>query len=228
MTTSADHMPPPSAAVRPLRLAILVPTLLVDVAAPIAIFKGLQAFGLSPLWALAAGCVPPVLNNLRVWLQSRRLDPVGIVMMASIASGPAAALISGQIASRIVTDGLLNSAWGLAFLGSLLFRRPAIFFIIRALVAGEDASRTEAWNSLWGYRRFRSSLRWITAVWGIVYFAEVLIELGLARLLSAEAVVTLAPLMNVGGTLGLILFTRQAMKATRARLEREERLTWPL
>jgi len=228
MTAATDPTTPANPTARPFRFAMLVPTLVVDVALPIALFKGLQALGIPPLWALAAGCAPPVLNNLRVWVRSRRLDPVGILMMASIASGPVAALITGQISSRIATDCLLNSAWGLAFLGSLLFSRPAIFYLIRALVAGEDASRTEIWNGLWRYATFRSAMRRITAAWGLVYFAEVLVELGLARALTADTVVTFVPLMNVGGTLGLIVFTRLAMQAARRRLERLEHLKWPL
>lgn len=228
MTAATGQTPPASLSARPLRLSMLVPTLLVDVAAPIALFKGLEAVGVAPIWALAAGCAPPVLNNLRVWISARRLDPVGILMMASIASGPVATLITGEIASRIVTDCLLNCAWGLAFLGSLLFTRPAMFFLIRALVAGEDASRTEAWNGLWRYATFRSALRSITAMWGLVYFAEVLIELTLARGLRPDTVLTIAPLMNAGGTLGLIVLTRLRLRALRGRLERVERLTWPL
>jgi hypothetical protein len=226
---AATHQTAPaSPAPRPFRFAMLVPTLAVDVAAPIAIFKGLEALGIPPIWALAAGCVPPVLNNLRVWLQSRRLDPVGILMMASIASGPVASLISGSIASRIVTDCLLGGAWGLAFLGSLAFSRPAMFYLIRALVAGEDAERTQTWNGLWRYAAFRRTLRSITAVWGGFYFAGVLIELGLTRLLTVETVVTIGPIMNLAQTLLLIVFTRLAMQAMRRRLERREHLIWPL
>ncbi len=159
---------PAAPTARSFRLTMLVPTLLVSVAAPIAIFKGLEAVGVAPVWALMVGCVPPLLNNLRVWIASRRLDPVGILMMASIAGGPVAALISGSIASRIAADCLMSSAWGLAFLGSLLFSRPAPFYLIRALVAGDDASRTGAWNGLWRYAAFRSTLRSITALVGRV------------------------------------------------------------
>ena len=233
MTAATADMTPdettsPRSAARPFRLAMLVPALLVDVAAPIAIFKGLEAAGVFPIWALAAGCTPPLLNNLRVWIRSRRLDPVGIVMMASIASGPVAALISGQLSSRIITDCILSSAWGGAFLGSLLLSRPAMFFLIRALIAGEDASRTQAWNGLWRYGAFRSTLRAITATWGGFYFAGLAIELGLTRVLSIDTVVTIGPLLNIGSTLLLIVITRLAMRAMRRRLERVEHLTWPL
>ena len=219
---------PAGAAPKPFRLLMLAPTLVVDGLLPIAILKALEAFGVAPLEALAAGCVPPVLNNLRVWIQSRRLDPVGILIIASIASGPIASLASGQIGARIVTDCLLNGAWGAAFLGSLLFAKPVMFFLIRSLVAGEDATRAEAWNGLWRLATFRTTLRSITAAWGAVYVAEVLIEAGLAGVLSPDNLFTIVPLMNIGGTLGLIVLTRLWMRAMRRRLERVEQLTWPL
>ena len=224
--TNTVQTTPATLAPRPFRLAMIAPTLVVDVALPIAIFKGLEWQGSAPVWALAAGCAPPVLNNLRVWIGSRRLDPIGILIMASLAGGVVASLVSGNIGSRIVTDAVLNSAWGLAFLGSLL-GKPLIFFFIRSLVAGDDASRTEAWNGLWRYAAFRSVMRSITAAWGAVYFVEVLIELGLARVMAVDTVLTVAPLMNVGGTLLLILYTRFRMRAVRERLALFEHLKWP-
>jgi hypothetical protein len=213
---------------RSFRFAMLVPILLVDVVAPIGILKTLEWFGVSPVWALAAGCLPPALNNLRVWTGSRRLDPVGILMVASIASGTMASLVSGNLFYRIVTDVLLNATWGLVFLASLFAGRPLIFFIIRPIVTGEDASRNEIWNGLWSYAVFRSAMRLITTVWGVIFFAQVLIELGLARVLTPETVVTISPLMGVGATLVLIVFTRQHMRTARERLELLEHLKWPL
>ena len=223
--TAIDQVPPPA---QPFRLAMLLPTLLIDGMLPIGLFKGLEAAGVAPVWALAVGCAPPLLNNLRVWLQSRRIDIVGILITASIASGVVGPLITGQIGSRIVTDCLLNCGWGLAFLGSLLFSRPVIFFLIRSLVAGDDGSRTQAWNGLWQYAGFRSAMRSMTAIWGAIYFAQVLIEIGLAHVLTADTVVTIAQIMSLAGTLGLLVFTRLRMRAVRARLERVEHLVWPL
>jgi hypothetical protein len=228
MTLTADQTPPAAPAPRPLRLAMLVPTLIVDVALPIAVLKTLEAMGVAPVWALAAGCVPPLLNNLRVWIGRRRLDPAGILIMISMASGVAGSLLTGDIGSRIVTDCLLSSAWGLGFLGSLLLARPALFYLIRALVAGDDNARAETWNGLWRYAAFRASLRSLTAIWGLSYFAGIALELGLARLLPIETVVTIGPALNLGATVLLIVFTRFRMKAARERLEREEQLTWPL
>lgn len=225
-TSSADAVASP--ATRPFRLAMLVPTLVVSVAAPIAIFKGLEAAGVAPVWALAAGCLPPIANNLRVWLKSRRIDPVGLVMMASIAGGPAASLISGSLASRIAADCVLGAAWGMAFLGSLLLARPVLFYLIRALVAGEDATRIGIWNGLWRYAAFRGTLRSLTATWGAFYVAGVMIELGLTQVMTIDTVVTIGPLINLGATLLLVALTRLRMRTMRRRLERDEGLAWPL
>lgn len=226
--TEAVHPTPPVPAARPFRLAMLIPTLVVDGVLPIGLFKGLEAAGVAPVWALAAGCVPPVLNNLRVWRQARRIDIVGILITASIASGVVAPLVTGRLGSRIVTDCLLNCGWGLAFLGSLALEKPVIFFLIRALVAGDDASRTAAWDGLWRHRNFCAAMRGLTAIWGAVYFAQVAIELSLARLAKPDTVVTVAQVMSLGGTLALLVFTRLYMHGVRTRLERREGLTWPL
>jgi hypothetical protein len=226
--TLAYQAAPASPAAKPLRLAMLVPTVLIDVVAPIGILKTLEWFGVPTIWALAAGCLAPALNNVRLWIQSRRLDPVGLLMMASITSGTVASLVAGNVFYRIVTDALLNGTWGLVFLASLFIKRPLMFFIIRPVVTGEDASRNEIWNGLWRYAGFRSAMRTITAVWAMVFFAQVLIELGLARALTPVTVVTIAPLMGVAATLALIVFTRQRMRAARERLERVEHLKWPL
>jgi hypothetical protein len=227
-TDQAIQTAPAPTAARPFRIVMLIPTLVIGVVLPIAIFKILEKLGVAPVWALAAGCVPAVFNNLRVWIASRRLDPVSLLITASIGTGVAASFISGDIASRIVTDCVISSAWGLVFLGSLLLSRPLIFFMIGSVVAGDDASRNEAWSGLWRYAAFRSAMRWITAACGGVYFVQMLVELGLYRVLRADTVVTIAPLIGTGGTVLLLVLIRPAMQATRRRLERDEHLTWPL
>jgi hypothetical protein len=226
--TATVHSPIASPAPRQFRLAMLIPTLLIDVAAPIAILKGLEALGVAPVWALAAGCAPPAANNLRAWIAHRRLDPAGILIMISMASGVAGSILSGSLGSKILTDCLVGSAWGLGFLGSLLLARPALFYLIRALVAGEDTARIEAWNGLWRLAAFRSAMRWLTAAWGLSYFAGIAIELALARLVSLDTVVTIGPVLSFATTMLLIVFTRYRMRAMRARLERVEHVTWPL
>lgn len=225
---TTPHAESTSAPARPLRLAMLIPTLLIDVAAPIAVLKGFEAMGVPPVWALAAGCVPPTANNLRTWIANRRVDPAGILIMISMASGVVGGVLSGNLGSKILTDCLLSSAWGFGFLGSLLFSRPAPFYLIRALVAGEDAARIEAWNGLWRYAAFRSALRWLAVAWGLSYFAGIALELLLTRLVSLDTLAASGSVLSLGTTVLLIVYTRWRIRRIRARLERDENLQWPL
>src|SRR5215472_10048067 len=59
----------------------MLPTLVFDVAMPILAFNALTSCGVSTLWALLAGGLFPAINNLRVWARSRRLEPLGIIVM---------------------------------------------------------------------------------------------------------------------------------------------------
>src|SRR5438045_3954192 len=68
------------------RFVQMIPVLLVDVAIPVAVFNLLTHYGVSTLWALAAGGLSPALNNLRSWVKSRRLEPLGVIVMTLLAA----------------------------------------------------------------------------------------------------------------------------------------------
>ena len=227
MTHARDSLSAPPTA-KPFRFSMLIPGLVLNVAAPIAIFKGLEAFGAAPVCALAGGCAPPLLANLWTWVRTRRIDATGFLIVASLVSGVVGSLLTGDLGSRIVTDCIVGCGWGVGFGASLLLARPALFYLIRSLVAGDDQTRVEAWNNLWRFPTFRTAMRFMTATWAVVYFAQVIIELAAARLLPTDTVVTFAPLLSTGGTLGLIAFSRIYMLATRRNIEHKESVAWPL
>jgi hypothetical protein len=220
--------PPAAPAARPFRVSMLIPGLVQNLAAPIAIFLGLEAAGVSPVWALAGGCAPPLLANLWNWVRMRRIDAAGFLIVASLVSGVVGSLLTGNLGSRIVTDCIVGCVWGVGFGASLLLARPALFYLIRSLVAGSDATRVEAWNGLWRFASFRAAMRFTTATWAAVYFAQVIVEFAASRLAPINTVVALAPLLSAGGTVGLIAFTRLYMHTVRRNLERKENLAWPL
>jgi intracellular septation protein A len=224
--TAIDQTPPPTA--RPFRFAMLIPTLLVDVVAPIAIFKLLESFGVSPIWALAGAALAPALNNLRIWIMSRRIEPLGIMVVAFGVIGMVASLVSGNLFYSLIKDSFLTGAFGLVFLASLFFGRPLMFYLIRQFVAGEDETRNQIWKDLWRYAAFRSVMRQLTIMWALIYIVEALVRVGLALSLTPDAVVTISPIMGFGATLILISLTRRRMRAVRERLEQFEHLKWPL
>lgn len=201
----------------------MVPTLLFDVALPIIAFNVLTHVGVSVLWALVAGGVFPAGNNLRVWIRSRRLEPLGIIVMSFLAIGTAASLISGSVMFALAKESILTATFGLICLSSLFARRPLMFYINRQFIAGDDPERVEWWNSLWQFQSFRFAQRRVTRVWGITYVLEALVRIGLVLVLPPAWVVAISPVMAFGVMIVLIAWTRRYLVALRERRESEQR-----
>jgi intracellular septation protein A len=205
----------------------MLPTLVFDVAMPIVVFSVLTSYSVSTLWALVAGGLFPAINNLRVWAKSRRLEPLGIIVMTFLVIGTIASLMSGSVFFALIKESFLTATFGFICLGSLLAERPLMFYINRQFVAGDDPVRLEWWNRLWQYPNFRTAQRLVTAVWGIVYLVEALLRVGFALVLSPAQVVEISPVMAFGVMIVLIAWTRRYMLALRERRIREQQLSQP-
>ena len=198
------------------------PTLVFDVAMPIIVFNVLTHYGISTLYALVVGGVSPAINNLRVWVKARRLQPLGIIVISFLAVGTITSVISGSVFFTLIKGSFLTATFGFICLGSLLAERPLMFYIIRQFVAGDDLERLEWYNGLWQYPRFRSAQRLITMVWGTAYLLEALLRVGFALVLSPAQVVVLSPVMAFGAMICLIAWTRYYSLAQREQHIREE------
>jgi len=196
-----------------------------DVAMPIVAFNVLVHYGVPTLWALVAGGLFPALNNVRVWIKSRKLEPLGIIVMSFLAVGTAASLISGSVFFTLIKESFLTATFGFMCLGSLMTERPLMFYINRQFVAGDDPVKLEWWNGLWEFPHFRAAQRLVTAVWGIVYIVEALVRVGFALVMSPAQVVAISPVMAFGVTIALIVWTRRYMLAMRDRRIRETQLS---
>lgn len=199
----------------------MLPTLVVDVVIPLAVFFVLTACGVSTLLALVAGGLSPAINNLRVWTKSGRLEPLGLIVMTFLAIGTIASLISGSIFFALIKESFLTASFGLICLGSLAAKRPLMFYINRQFVAGDDPALLAWWNGLWQIDEFRAAQRLITAVWGIVYLLEALVRVGFALVLSPALVVAISHVMAFGVLVLLILWTRRYQIALRERRMRQ-------
>jgi intracellular septation protein A len=203
----------------------LIPTLVFDVAMPIVAFNVLTNEGVPTLWALAAGGLFPAINNIRIWVKSRRLEPLGIIVMSFLVVGTAASLISGSVFFALIKESFLTATFGFICLGSLMAERPLMFYINRQFVAGDDPVRLQWWNGLWEYPHFRAATRFVTAVWGVAYLVEALVRVGFAMVLPPAKVVAISPVMAFGVTIVLIVWTRRYMLAMRERRLRETQLS---
>jgi intracellular septation protein A len=218
MSATGQTLPARSALLRVSYVQILLP-LLLDVALPLLIYFALTSRGVATLPALVASGLAPLLNNLRGWFFSRRLEPLGIIMLTFIAVSAAASLISGSVLFALVKDSLLTGAFGLVCLVSLLLPRPLLFYVTRQFVAADDPEKLGIWNGFWQIRSFRVAMYLVTAVWGVVFALEATARVVMALKLPPAEVVSLSPIMGFGTLALLIVWTRRTLRAERERRE---------
>jgi intracellular septation protein A len=200
----------------------MLPTLIFDVVLPIILFNVLDHSGFPVLWAVVASGLSPALNNLRLWIKSHRIEPLGIIVITLIAIGAAASLISGSLLFAVIKESFLTGAFGMICLVSLFRERPLLFYINRQFVAADDPVKIAWWNGLWEIPQFRSVMWFVTLVWGIAYVVEAVLRVGLALVLAPALMMNISPVLGFGALILLVVWTRHYMMAFRARRLREQ------
>ncbi len=193
-------------------------------ALPYLAYVVLRDRGASTVDALAAGAVFPAAFIAVNFARRRRLDGLGLAVLAAIAAGVGLSLLSGSSRFALVKESLVTGAFGLAMLGSLLGRRPLMFYFGRKFATDGSPAGHAAWASYWDRSAtFRVSNRIMTAVWGVALLVEAAIRVVLAYTLPASTVVGLSatvPLVVVGL---LMLWTFAYGGRSRARSRAEVR-----
>ena len=85
--------------------------LVLDIAAPIALYYGIRAAGGSVWLALAVGGIFPAVSTIAGLATRRRIDVAGAVMLAALAASTAFSLVSGSPRALLARDGLVTAGW---------------------------------------------------------------------------------------------------------------------
>ncbi|RDG39654.1 hypothetical protein DVH02_02740 [Streptomyces corynorhini] len=167
-------------------------TMLVDVAAPIGLYYGLTAFGVSDLIALMAGAVVPALATLIRFARTRRIDMLGVFVTSMLVLSLIVSATGGSVRLLLVRDGWLTGVAGLGFLMSLRARRPLAFGFSRRLLERRTAGNRN-WDDLWEENaRFRRIWQITTVIWGF----GLLVDMGVRTLMAYTLPVHLVPALN--------------------------------
>jgi hypothetical protein len=223
MAENVQPTAPPRTA--PPNLQEMLPDLIIDGALPAIAYQVLTHYGVAAVPALTAGAIFPAGNILRKFIATRSLDLVGAIVLFFLAVGVAGSLLSGSVLFILIKESFITGLVGLLFLSSLLWRRPIFFFLGRQFSAGEDPERLSWWNGLWEFARFRRTMRTLTVVWGVSYVVEAGARVACALTLTPGTVVILSPIMGIGTTVALIIWTRNYARAVQERAAREEALS---
>lgn len=160
-----------NAAARAGRLRPIVMIVIFDVAAPLAAYGVLRSAGLTAVTALLLSGVFPLLGVAISAIRNRRLDVVGALVLAGIAVGTVAGLVSHSARLLLIEGSVPTAVFGVACLGSLWARRP-LMFSFGLEFTGPDTAKGREMTSLWQYEGYRRIFRIITTVWGIGFLIE--------------------------------------------------------
>ena len=142
------------------------------------------------------------------WVRSRRIDPIGaIVLFGFLAGLVVSAALGGSAFVLKVRDSAFTGLFGLVCLGSLCAARPLMFFIGRALSAGDDPAKLAAYEELWAMPTAPRTFRIITASWGVGLIAEAAARVLLALAVPTGPFLALSPVLSGVVLGGLFAFT---------------------
>ncbi len=191
---------------------------------PGAVVAGLLPFGVYQLVRpvlgaevpalLVAACVP-ALWVAGLWVARRRVDPIGLIVFAGLAFGLLFAAIGGGAMAVKARDGAFAATAGIACLVSLAGRRPLMFYVGRALSAGNDPDRVAAFDALWTIPTGPRTFGVITVLWGVGLLVDAAAQGAMAATLPTRVFLVVGP--AVGGILMATLFGATVAYSRRSR-----------
>ncbi len=191
MTTSDQHVAP----VRNRnRLQSAAQILVFDIAGPLVAYSLLRSAGLSSVSALVLSGAFPALGIAVGVARHRRVDAIGVLVLAGIAVGTVLGLVTGNARLVLVEGSVPTAVFGLLCLGSLWSHRPLIFRFALEFM-GADTPRGRDFDGLWRYPGFRHAFRLFTVVWGVAYLAEAAARVIIVETTSTTTALTVSKVM---------------------------------
>jgi hypothetical protein len=143
-----------------------------DVAAPLVAYSLLRSAGWTAVSALLLSGAFPALGVAITAARNRRLDPVGVLVLAGIVVGTVLGLVTHSARLLLVEGSVPTGIFGVACLGSLGAPRPLMYSFALEFI-GPDTAKGREMTGLWQeYEGYRHVFRIITAVWGVGFLVE--------------------------------------------------------
>jgi hypothetical protein len=133
---------------------------------PLLIYDNTHA-RLGDVRALMASSVPPIAWSIIEFIRVRRVDAVSMIVLAGIALSLLAFLGGGGAKFLQLRERLVTGLIGLAFIVSVLIRRPLIYEFARAtMVRRQQTAELADFESRRDEPGFKRTMNLMTLVWG--------------------------------------------------------------
>ncbi|MUG71841.1 VC0807 family protein [Paenibacillus validus] len=185
--------------------------LLINGLAPWAIYEWLSHY-MSSIAALSIATLVPLADNVVHLIKHKKLDAFGTLMLFTLVLTLVLVSLGGSEKILLVRESLITGAVGLVFLGSLLFKRPLMFYLVVRFL-NKDISDN------WKYDYFRFVMRLMTLVWGGMLLLESVVRVILVFQLTTSQFLALSNFVLYGFVGAAIVWTVVYRKKSARRLE---------
>ena len=151
-----------------------------DLGGPLLAYGLLRSAGMSAVAALVISGVLPALGIVIGALADRRLDVVGVIVLAGIVVGTVLGLTSHNARLYLLEGSVPSVVFALGCLLSLRLRRPLIFRLAVEIL-GPDTPKGRDVTAAWRYPGFRRAFQAITVAWGVGYLVEAAVRVAIVE-----------------------------------------------
>ncbi|MFI1161516.1 VC0807 family protein [Streptomyces sioyaensis] len=160
-------------------------TMLCDVVLPVGLYYALRGAGCSELVSLLISAAAPALNTAYHIITRRKVDSVGVFVIAILVLVGLGSFISGSPRLTLARGGWFTGLIALWILGSVFTSRPFTYRALKALLPGKAGML----EGLWGADpRFRRIWRGLTVLWGAGLLVDAALRVIMAYTLPVDSV----------------------------------------
>ena len=175
----------------------VVPSLLVNGAAPFVVYTLLHTH-LSELHALMITALVPLADGLVGLVRQRRINAFGALVFLSLALSSLLVLLGGSARLILVRESALSGVFGVLMLLSLFWPQPLVYYLARHFVAPRASAGWHTFQRAATSPRFRSFLRLLTVIWGLVTVLDAGLNTYLAFHLPVGTFLAVTPVARYG------------------------------
>jgi hypothetical protein len=144
-------------------------TLLINGIVPWMLYVWLSHF-MTSIAALSVATMVPLIDNLVHLIKHRKFDAFGSLMLFTFVLTLVLVALGGSEKILLIRESMITGSVGLIFLGSLFFHRPLMFHLAKRFIGNPD------FVGNWQYEYFRSVMRLMTLVWGMILLLEAVVR----------------------------------------------------
>nr|CUW01198.1 hypothetical protein [Streptomyces caniferus] len=160
-------------------------TLLCDVVLPVGLYYALRGAGAGELVSLLISAAAPALSTAYSIVRQRRVDSVGVFVLAILVLAGLGSLVSGSPRLALARGGWFTGLVALWILGTLYTSRPFAYRALKSLLPGKSEKLEGYWHD---DPRFRRIWRGLTVLWGCGLLVDAALRVIMAYALPVDSV----------------------------------------